>query len=232
MAQDWKSADLEIGQPGVEAMEEQTKMGASRPSGGWKIGLALLAIGLCAASAIFFTIHNQKQNVTQGSEVLGHTLRQLSKRHTGTSQIAIHLEGDTKLETGEDANEVQWKDDVDHAFHHGGLKLVDNEIVIPKKGLYFVYSQVSFDVDCGSTTDHEHPSHAVRRKSKVFEGEHTLLNTMRSSCQGASNDHWYGAINLGAVFSLEEGDLLSTTTGPMPFVEESAGKTFFGVFAL
>ncbi|XP_062385413.1 tumor necrosis factor-like [Sardina pilchardus] len=229
MAQDMKSTVVEVGLQGAGAVEEQTKMtGASRPSKSWKIGMALLAIGLCAASAIFFTINNnQKRDVTEGSEGLTHHLRQISKRHQGTNQMAIHLEGE------KGANTLTWSVDTDQAFERG-LKLVDNEIVIPKKGMYFVYSQVSFSIrNCGPEQDLL--SHAVMRQSKVFDGKRALLRTVRSSCERKSaqeDDYWYGAINLGAVFSLEEGDRLSTLTQPMASVEDESGKTFFGVFAL
>ncbi|XP_041931984.1 tumor necrosis factor-like [Alosa sapidissima] len=240
MAQDWKSADLEIGQPGVEAMEEQTKMGASRPSGGWKIGLALLAIGLCAASAIFFTIHNQKWDITDRSKALKHTLRQVPKINTGKHQMAIHLEGEYNHSL---KNTVEWKDS-DSVFHKEGLKLVNNEIVIPKKGLYFIYSQVSFNIKCHTQSQKlaqmVHLSHRIKCKSPAHGTERWLLNTLHSSCeripaQEDNGERWYDAINVGAAFFLEEGDQLSTHTGPdreLRHVKSDTGNTYFGVFAL
>ncbi|XP_062377946.1 tumor necrosis factor-like [Sardina pilchardus] len=228
MAQDMQSAVLEVGLLGAEAVEEETEMmAASRTSKSRRIDLALLAVGLCAASAIFFTIHNQKREITEGSEDLKHNLRQISKRHSGTNQMAIHLEG----EKGD--NTVTWSVDTNQAFERG-LKLVDNEIVIPKKGMYFVYNQVSFRIrNCGP--DQDQLSQAVMRKSKVFDGRRPLLRTTCSSCERMSaqeDEYWYGAINLGAAFSLEEGDQLSTITEPLASVEDESGKTFFGVFAL
>lgn len=135
---------------------------------------------------------------------------------------------------------MKWSNNVGQAFSHGGLELKNNEIIIPKKGLYFVYSQVSFNVNCQvneETTESEGETiylrHAVNRKSNVYEKERPLLQAMRSSCKRvASEERWYGAINLGAVFSLEQGDQLRTETSPLVSADDDSGKTFFGVFAL
>ena len=141
---------------------------------------------------------------------------------------------------------VEWKDGQDQSFHAGGLKLVKNEIVIPRKGVYFVYSQVSFRINCRVSPDQAQSletiqlSHAVMRTSRAFDDKRPLLKTMRSGCkqfiseEEDSGERWYSAINLGAVFSLEEGDQLYTLTEShlLPHVEGESGETFFGVFAL
>ncbi|XP_062385380.1 tumor necrosis factor-like [Sardina pilchardus] len=242
MAQDMKSTVVEVGLQGAGAVEEQTKMtGASRPSKSWKIGMALLAIGLCAASAIFFTIHNQKWDITDGSKALKHTLRQVSHMgHSGHKKMAIHLEG----EYSHSLSTVEWRNGSGSAFHRGGLKVVDNEIVVPANGLYFVYSQVSFNIKCHtqsqSLAETVYLSHKVKCKSPAHGTERWLLNTLRSSCervraQEDSGELWYDAINLGAAFSLQEGDRLSTFTGPdqeLPHVKSDSGNTYFGVFAV
>ncbi|XP_042566659.1 tumor necrosis factor-like [Clupea harengus] len=237
MAQDWKSADLELCLERAEPVEGMRKMGTSRPSTGWKICLSLLAIGLCAAAAICFT--DQKRDITEGSENLRRPLRQISD-----TQTAIHLEG--LFNHTFSKTTVEWRDHQDQSFHKGALKLVKNEIVIPKKGIYFVYSQVSFRINCQVSPDQAQPletvqlSHMVMRASRAFDDHQPLLNTKRSGCkqfisEEDSGKRWYSAINLGAVFSLEEGDRLSTRTEPhaeLPSVEGDSGKSFFGVFAL
>lgn len=84
-----------------------------------------------------------------------------------------------------------------------------------------------------------HLSHRVVCESAAY-GERVLMRELRSSCkrmpaQEDSGHRWYDTINLGAVFSLKEGDRLNTKTDPqeeLPYVESDAGKTYFGVFAL
>lgn len=151
------------------------------------------------------------------------------------------------------ANSVQWINEVDPSHSQGGLELKDNEIVIPQDGLYFVYSQVSFRVSCrggddngdaSAATSMVHLTHRVRRWSNSFgdNGYRTILHSVRTACQktagggGGDADEeggWYSAVYMGAVFNLNRGDRLKTVTEKMlPNLEEEAGKTFFGVFAL
>lgn len=138
---------------------------------------------------------------------------------------------------------LKWSEENDQTFSEGGLVLRNNKIIIPKRGLYFVYSQVSFRVNCQvSREESEHEGetvflhHSVNRESNLFDNERPLLKASRSSCKRVvsedSGEGWYSTINLGAVFSLEEGDKLSTDTSPLENVEGDSGKTFFGVFAL
>lgn len=156
---------------------------------------------------------------------------------------------------------MEWKKDVDEYHSEGGLKLEDNEIVIPRKGLYFVYSQASFHVSCyAEDGDHHqqsgsrqmvHLSHSVKRWSDSYSSstgpEDTLyykpiLHSVRTACEKtpttAGDDRaqgkWFSAVYMGAVFHLNAGDRLKTVTTEklLTDIDEGSGKTFFGVFAL
>lgn len=145
---------------------------------------------------------------------------------------------------------VEWKNQVDQSHSQGGLELNNNEIVIPKNGLYFVYSQASFRVSCSSndtTSKHMvHMSHTVKRWSRSYGNNdakrsyQTILHSVRTACQKTvSSDpdedrSWYSAVYMGAVFNLNKGDRLKTVTEEkiLPKLEDEPGKTFFGVFAL
>lgn len=140
--------------------------------------------------------------------------------------------------------QLVWRSDQGQAFAQGGFQLSDNAIRIPASGLYFVYSQASFQVSCGDG-DREGAgrgliplSHRVWRDSDLTGGSTTLLSAVRSACQlqpegGASEGlGWYNTIYLGAVFQLRAGDRLWTETNRLSELETDEGKNFFGVFAL
>lgn len=80
-------------------------------------------------------------------------------------------------------------------------------------------------------------SHRVECESAAY-GKRVLLSELRSSCkrlpaQEDSGQRWYDTINLGAVFSLMEGDRLSTVTPKeLRSVQSDPEMTYFGVFAL
>uniref|UniRef100_A0A3Q0T9K5 Tumor necrosis factor n=1 Tax=Amphilophus citrinellus TaxID=61819 RepID=A0A3Q0T9K5_AMPCI len=204
-----------------------------------KITTALLVFTLClAAAAAAVLIVNRHTEVD-------HTLRQISN-----VRAAIHLEGvhNSKLNTS-----VEWKDRVDQSHSQGGLELKNNEIVIPRDGLYFVYSQASFRVSCRNdnaddTSSHPmvHLSHTVQRWSRSYGNDDvkrdyaTILHSIRTACQKTTSSDsdedgsWYSAVYMGAVFNLYRGDTLRTLMEEemLNKLEDDPGKTFFGVFAL
>ncbi|XP_064835168.1 tumor necrosis factor-like [Oncorhynchus masou masou] len=211
----------------------------------WSLCGALLAMALCVSAALFFTWHVKKPDHIEKADEIQRTLRQLS----GNRKAAIHLEGEYNA-NGDYKSSVEWTDDEGQGFSQGGLKLNNNEIVIPQTGLYFIYSQASFHVRCKADPKHPnqdmvHLSNTVTRWSPSYGTEddkkyQTLLNSVRTVCkkssssEAASEGKWYNAVYMGAVFSLEKGDRLRTVTENrlLPHLESGDGKNFFGVFAL
>nr|XP_057903912.1 tumor necrosis factor a (TNF superfamily, member 2) [Doryrhamphus excisus] len=222
---------------------------AENPSGlvvrpGSKLTAALvgftLMMAVAAGAVLLFSHHTKEPAQEDDGFDLHHTLRQISN-----GRAAIHLAGqyNPNMETS-----VEWIGNVGPTHSQGGLELKNNEIVIPRKGLYFVYSQVSFRVSCSigendsaSAAPMVHLTHRVRRWSSSFGSDEykTILHAVRTACQKtASGDadedgRWYSAVYMGAVFQLNKEDRLKTVTEKMlPNLEEEAAKTFFGVFAL
>ncbi|KAM9776558.1 tumor necrosis factor a (TNF superfamily, member 2) [Syngnathus typhle] len=230
---------------------ESKKLSRQAAKGGAKLTMAVWALALflaaaAAAAFLIFNMHTKKPGRDDGSFDIHHTLRQLSQRADAV-RAAVHLTGQYNPNF---ANSVQWMNQVDPSHSQGGLELQDNQIIIPEAGLYFVYSQVSFRVSCGLDDDDAaaaagpatsmvHLTHRVRRWSSSFGNDEyrTILHSVRTACQktadGEQEGGWYSAVYVGAVFNLNRGDRLKTVTEKMlPNLEEEAGKTFFGVFAL
>nr|WEM32074.1 tumor necrosis factor alpha [Mylopharyngodon piceus] len=229
--------DLEEGTlPLPRVMVSRRKAGSSK-SGVWRVCGALLAVALCAAAAVCFTL-NKSQSNQESATGLKLTMRDHFSKANFTSKAAIHLTGAYDPEVSNTT--LDWRVNQDQAFSSGGLKLVNREIIIPDDGIYFVYSQVSFHICCTSdrTEDQDivHMSHVVLRFSDSYGGYKPLFSAIRSACGDASDsdDLSYNTIYLGAAFQLQAGDrlLTETTSLLLPRVENENGKTFFGVFAL
>nr|QJU71387.1 TNF2 [Carassius cuvieri x Carassius auratus red var.] len=227
--------ESQLGEEGALPLPQVTV--SRRKSGVWRVCGVLLAVALCAAAAVCFTF-NKSQNNQESGNGLRLTLRDHLSKENVTSKAAIHLTGAYDPDVCTD--NLDWKQNQDQAFVSGGLKLVDREVIIPKDGIYFVYSQVSFHISCKAdvTEEHEgvHMSHAVLRFSESYASYKPLFSAIRSACVQAADteDLWYDTIYLGAAFNLRAGDKLrtDTTTELLPRVESENGKTFFGVFAL
>nr|XP_019960518.1 PREDICTED: tumor necrosis factor-like [Paralichthys olivaceus] len=218
----------------------------------------LFIVALCLGGVLAFSWYtNKSEMMTQSGQTAAlsqkdsaektephNTLRQISSR----AKAAIHLEGRDEEDEETSENKLVWKNDEGLAFTQGGFELVDNHIIIPRSGLYFVYSQASFRVSCssddaddGKEAAEKHLtsiSHRVWLFTESLGTQVSLMSAVRSACQKSQEDAyrdgqgWYNAIYLGAVFQLNEGDKLWTETNMLSELETESGKTFFGVFAL
>uniref|UniRef100_A0A3Q2ZKJ6 Tumor necrosis factor n=1 Tax=Kryptolebias marmoratus TaxID=37003 RepID=A0A3Q2ZKJ6_KRYMA len=210
-----------------------------------RLTMALMAFTLClavAASAALLVFNKCLDHLIPTN--LRHTLRQISN-----VRAAIHLEGQYNADMN---TSVKWTSNIDQSHSQGGLELDNNEIVIPRDGLYFVYSQASFRVRCSSNADDSssnsmiHLSHTVKRWTSLFgsdkddESYQTILHSVRTACQktagsdSGSKESWFSVVYMGAVFNLKSGDRLKTEMEEQMLkkVEDEPGKTYFGVFAL
>ncbi|KAK2829987.1 hypothetical protein Q5P01_017918 [Channa striata] len=221
-----------------------------KPSSKLTTALLLFTLCLAAAAAAVLVLNRPAKSPGQDEETfdLHHTLRQISN-----VRAAIHLKGEYNPDR---KDSVEWKNQVDQSHSQGELRLEDNEIVIPRNGLYFVYSQASFQVSCSSNADYDeddttsrpmvHLSHTVQRSSMAFGSAddrpsyQTILHSVRTACQKTESSEsdkegkWYSAIYMGAVFNLKTNDRLKTIMQEKMLrnLEDDPGKTFFGVFAL
>uniref|UniRef100_A0A667WHG9 Tumor necrosis factor n=1 Tax=Myripristis murdjan TaxID=586833 RepID=A0A667WHG9_9TELE len=206
----------------------------------WRVCSVVFIVSLCVAGALLFAWYWNKLTFVYLSSDPHNTLRQISSK----AKAAIHLR---KRDFSKNfKGQVEWKNDRGPAFAQGGFKLQDNKIIIPRTGLYFVYSQASFRVTCNDEDDngnagrHFTPlSHTVLRFSDSIGGDASLMSVVRSACQSSAHEDstrigegWYNALYLGAVFQLNKGDKLWTETNQLAELETEGDKTFFGVFAL
>ncbi|KAM7383043.1 hypothetical protein PAMP_002730 [Pampus punctatissimus] len=248
MAYTTAPSDVEIG-----LEERRVVLVEKKSSIGWisKVSLAFFITVLCLGGVLLFAWYwNGRQELkTQSGQtetlIKEDTAEKIDphftlKRISTKAKAAIHLEGSYDDEDSESlTNKLEWKNGQGQAFAQGGFQLVDNKILIPQSGLYFVYSQASFRVSC-SDGDGEGKrlttlSHRIWRDSDSVGSKTSLMSAVRSACQQAApgDEHgWYNAIYLGAVFQLNKGDKLWTETNQLSELETDDGKTFFGVFAL
>ncbi|XP_073674115.1 tumor necrosis factor b (TNF superfamily, member 2) [Garra rufa] len=236
--------DMEVGAGGVyQTTVAPVPLKPSR-SWIWKTLAAITFVAFCAIAAYFFAMHimNQNQNQNQSLPMFsekhisttsepGKMLKQIAAR----TKAAIHLHGEHS--NNQQPNSLKWVSGVDQSFEQGGLKLKNNKIQIPADGLYFVYSQVSYSIQCNLDESEEEESkflsHSVWRYTDAVGDWKPLQNSAHSVCQSQDDGKTtYSTIYLGAVFKLLENDKLSTNTTHVADVDDDSAKTFFGVFAL
>uniref|UniRef100_UPI0037E98A38 tumor necrosis factor b (TNF superfamily, member 2) n=1 Tax=Semicossyphus pulcher TaxID=241346 RepID=UPI0037E98A38 len=240
------------------ALEERTVVLVEKKSSTgqiWKVTGALLIVALCIGGVLLFAWYwnGRPEMKMQSGQTEALTKKDTSEKpdhHDALRRIgikakaAIHLEG--SYDEDSESNQLEWRNGQGQAFAQGGFKLENNQIIIPQKGLFFVYSQVSFRVPCSDGDERRGAgkgltplSHRIWRYTDSIGSKVSLMNAVRSACQSTpqedsnhSGQGWYNAIYLGAVFNLNKGDKLWTETNQLSALETEEGKTFFGVFAL
>ncbi|XP_072344423.1 tumor necrosis factor ligand superfamily member 15-like [Scyliorhinus torazame] len=127
---------------------------------------------------------------------------------------------------------LQWEHKNGLAFTKGELNYQDRALTIPRKGDYFVYSQVSFR---GYASDmNENNSliiHMITKLTPRYPKPMQLLSSTRSI--NGEKSLWRMAIYLGAVFHLEQGDRIIVNVSSVKQVDfTNDHKTYFGAFLL
>ncbi|XP_056613141.1 tumor necrosis factor-like [Triplophysa dalaica] len=194
----------------------------------WKTFAVIVFLGLCIAASVFFPWHLMKAEQISTASEHRQVLQETAKR----TKAAIHLHG----ELNQTKKSMKWVSGGKQSFEQGGLKLIDNKIHIPVDGLYFVYSQVAYGVQCKKDRDGETQkflSHSILRYSDEMGAQIPLQDSGHFICQSGKNKKiTYSTIYLGAVFKLLQGDRLSTSTNYEDYIDDDSSKTFFGLFAL
>uniref|UniRef100_H2ZS97 Tumor necrosis factor n=2 Tax=Latimeria chalumnae TaxID=7897 RepID=H2ZS97_LATCH len=141
---------------------------------------------------------------------------------------AAHLEGIIENQ------KLVWLSDINHAFLKDGMKLENSKLVVPSHSLYFIYSQVVFKGQgCNGSCS---LSYSIYRFSNHYPVEKILLSSSKTACDGSvqHTKPWMQPIYQGAIFMLDEGDILLTEMYPMSDqdIETSDGNTYLGAFTL
>lgn len=161
-------------------------------------------------------------------QYISHIPQQLKLQAMESQKPAAHLIADFSNK------EVKWISNKGYAFLENGMKLENNRLVIPSRGLYFVYTQVVY---CGgkcATQGNLYLTHSVNKRSEAYPVDMPLLSATKSACEGTSHNGtpWYETIYLGGVFSLEEGDVLSTLTSQTSYLDPKGAQNYFGAISM
>uniref|UniRef100_A0A8C3HU01 Tumor necrosis factor n=1 Tax=Chrysemys picta bellii TaxID=8478 RepID=A0A8C3HU01_CHRPI len=194
----------------------------SRPADGrWKCLSICSFLLLVGATAIFALLHFRNG---------GPLISQVS-RNAGVAPLLQNME------TSSDSKELIWTDKVAHTMMQNGMALVNNKLVVPSDGLYFIYSQVVFKGD--KCPEESIPlRHTILRYSVEYPENVPLLMAIKSFCEGskaAKNEEgvWFESIYQGAVFQLMKGDEISSEIDSAQYLDlDSNGQVYFGVIAL
>uniref|UniRef100_A0A8C3S6U8 Tumor necrosis factor n=1 Tax=Chelydra serpentina TaxID=8475 RepID=A0A8C3S6U8_CHESE len=196
-------------------------------NGRWKCLSVCSFLLLVGATAVFALLHFRNGGPL-ASQVSPMTMKLQAQ---SLKKPAAHVVASS------DSKELIWTDKVAHTMMQNGMALVNNKLVVPSDGLYFIYSQVVFK---GEKCPEEsiHLRHTILRYSVEYPENVPLLMAIKSFCEGsqaAKNEEGvrFESIYQGAVFQLMKGDEISSEIDSAQYLDlDSNGQVYFGVIAL
>ncbi|EPY85368.1 tumor necrosis factor [Camelus dromedarius] len=224
----------------VELAEEALPKKAGGPQGSRRcLCLSLFSFLLVAgATTLFCLLHfgvigPQKEELMTGLQLmnpLAQTLR--SSSQASRDKPVAHVVADPAAQ-----GQLQWEKRFANTLLANGVKLEDNQLVVPTDGLYLIYSQVLFSGQrCPSTP--VFLTHTISRLAVSYPNKANLLSAIKSPCQGDTSEEaeakpWYEPIYLGGVFQLEKDDRLSAEINMPNYLDfAESGQVYFGIIAL
>ncbi|XP_072115431.1 lymphotoxin-beta-like [Mobula birostris] len=150
-----------------------------------------------------------------------------------TGKPAAHLIGIYQdLAEGEVHRTLMWEPVRGLAFTNNLVRYRGHSLIVPKRGLYYVYCQVGFR---GSGCQ-EKPltlSHQVYRRHDSYPQPLLLLTGTETVCgRSQGRGIWYTTLSHGAMVELEQDHHLYVNVSNPNLVDYLDGKTFFGVIKI
>ncbi|XP_036381219.1 tumor necrosis factor (ligand) superfamily, member 10 like 4 [Megalops cyprinoides] len=109
----------------------------------------------------------------------------------------------------------------------------DGEVVIHRKGLYFVYSQVYFQLLPSLQGKRSQPFiQYIYRKTASYQEPILLSKAVVTKCWNTAPDLQLFSSHQGALFQLQQGDKLSLQVTDIQAVRLQEESTFFGAFMI
>ncbi|XP_068929807.1 tumor necrosis factor [Petaurus breviceps papuanus] len=224
----------------VELAEEALQRKAKGPQGpGHYLCFTLIFFLLLAGVTILFcllhfgVIGPQKEEESTDAFLGMKPLTQRVISHqTGSNKPVAHVIADSQA-----VGKLQWLKNRANVLVSNGMDLQDNQLVVPSRGLYLVYSQLLFKGE-NCANGPLFLSHTISRVTPSYEDKVNLLAALKSTCQQAAQgareaSPWYEPVYLGGVFQLEKGDKLSAGTNYPNYLDfAEPGQVYFGVVAL
>uniref|UniRef100_UPI00398F689A tumor necrosis factor ligand superfamily member 10-like n=1 Tax=Pristiophorus japonicus TaxID=55135 RepID=UPI00398F689A len=130
---------------------------------------------------------------------------------------------------------LYWKDIKGFTVHEGPIKYHHGEITIPKDGIYYIYSQVSFwHVQKPDREDQHYKLFLqyIYKMSMDYYEPILLTKAIFTKCWSKeANFDMYTSFQ-GALFELQEGDKLFIKVTNASAVNVNEGSTYFGAFMI
>ncbi|KAJ8348881.1 hypothetical protein SKAU_G00274700 [Synaphobranchus kaupii] len=149
-------------------------------------------------------------------------------------QFPYWLKNDGENNIGRTMDNLRWDNTNGLAVQQGMMGYnPDGEIVVHREGLYFVYSQVYFQLlPSNQEKRSQHFLQYIYRKTASYQEPTLLSKAVMTKCWNTAPDLQLFSSHQGALFHLEQGDKLSLQVTNIQAVRLQEDSTFFGAFMI
>ena len=121
-----------------------------------------------------------------------------------------------------------WEDNLGFAHSTGGMQYENGELIIPRAGRYYVYSQLYFQVE----DDRAHLIHFVHLNRTG--DQQVIMRSVTSRCRAKKSKTYLYSSYQGAVFELHNGDhiLVGVSEDNTHSILTGESASFFGAFLI
>ncbi|XP_030579681.1 lymphotoxin-alpha-like [Archocentrus centrarchus] len=123
---------------------------------------------------------------------------------------------------------LQWAHDIGIAYCHGGFNYSNGDLVVPRNGLYSVFLQITYQMECPGRT-----IKLMNTVSHVKEEYGKDMNLLSSShTVSCSTDGWSKSLYTAGLFFLKAKDRLHVTSSYPEYITKREYEVFFGAVFL
>lgn len=154
--------------------------------------------------------------------------------HVGAKQELNQFQGlqnDDSADGVPALHRIQWDNNMSGHISQEGLMGLspDGEIVVPQDGIYFVFSQVHFEIQTGQGL---YFTRYLYKRTASYPRRVVLAKAVVSPCSSGSSGVQLYSSHQGALFRLEKGDRLSLYVQNISAVRFPREATYFGAFMI
>uniref|UniRef100_A0A3Q2Q2C0 Lymphotoxin-alpha-like n=1 Tax=Fundulus heteroclitus TaxID=8078 RepID=A0A3Q2Q2C0_FUNHE len=121
-----------------------------------------------------------------------------------------------------------WEDKLGQAYIEGGFSYSNGSLVVPRKGLYRVFLQLTFRIQSGECSKNEvlTLSNSVNVFKNSYPIDHLLLSTVDTVVCGHRS--WEKSLFTSGLFKLDAKDKLRVTSTHPSYLDRKEQTVFFG----
>ncbi|XP_059193854.1 tumor necrosis factor ligand superfamily member 15-like [Centropristis striata] len=126
-----------------------------------------------------------------------------------------------------DGQNLEWESEIGHVFLHGGFSYSNGNLVVPRKGIYRVFLQITYESKDNHKCDkQEKLTNRVFYIQDNYPDEILLLSSVDTvSC---SLNLWTKSLYTSGLFSLEAQDRLFVRSSHRGLIAKNEHQVFFG----